>query len=257
MANKPATGAAAVAPAAKPPAWKEARTWIAIIVLGFSIVGVVVLGWTMIWTEEDNKSEVARDVLTTVLPLLGTWVGTVLAFYFSKDNFEAATRSAKELLGVEEKLAAIDVKDVMISEGEMFKVSEDGDGKIVLKEWLDKLDAEKKGQRLPILSSKRMARYVIHRSVFNEFLAYKAIAGIPKADLEKLTLKDLVSERDDLKRLIGSFGAVKQDATLDKVKVIMEQSRFTQDVFVTRNGQIDGEVLGWITNAILDEYSKV
>lgn len=236
--------------------WMQARTWLAIFVLGFSIVGVITLGWVMI-SNATEKDEASRYVLASVLPLLGTWVGTVLAYYFSKDNFEAATRSTKELLGINEKLAAIPVTDVMISEGDMLKATEDDDGKIVLKEWLEKIDAEKKGQRLPIFSPKTKARYVIHRSVFNDFIASKAIIGTPKSDLEKLTLKDLVTEKPALKSVIESFGAVKQDATLDKVKVIMEQSKDTQDVFVTKNGKVDGTVVGWITNVIVDEHSKV
>jgi hypothetical protein len=238
--------------------WKEARTWIAIVVLGISILGVIIMGWVMIHNAEaTEKDETAKYVLTAILPLLGTWVGTVLAFYFSKDNFEVATRSAKAFLGVEEKLAAIAVKDVMISEGDMFYAKEDDDGKIVLKEWLEKIDQKKLGQRLPILSSKTNARYVIHRSIFNEFIAYKAIAGTPQSDIEKLTLADLVNEKPELKSLIESFGAVKQVATLDKVKVILEQSNRIQDVFVTKNGDRDGKVLGWITNVILEEYSRI
>lgn len=30
-------------------------------------------------------------VFTAILPLLGTWVGAVLAFYFSQDNLQAAS----------------------------------------------------------------------------------------------------------------------------------------------------------------------
>jgi len=46
----------------------------------------------------------------SVLPLLGVWVGTLLAYYFSKENFEAATKSVTEMareIGGMEKLRAI------------------------------------------------------------------------------------------------------------------------------------------------------
>jgi len=40
-----------------------------------------------------------KDILTFTLPVLGAWVGTVLAFYFSKENFEAANRSMQSIVG--------------------------------------------------------------------------------------------------------------------------------------------------------------
>lgn len=236
--------------------WKQARTWIAIIVLGFSIAGVVYLGLTMINAATD-KEDAARYVLASILPLLGTWVGTVLAFYFSKDNFESATRSTKELLGIDQKLAAIAVTDVMLSIANILKVTEDDDTKIVLNKWLETMDKEKKGQRLPVLDSKNKAKYVIHRSIITDYLASEAIGGTLKTDLEKKTLKDLIDAKPELKSIIVSFGAVKKDATLDKVKAIMEQSNDTQDVFITENGKTDGVVLGWITNVIVDSHATV
>ena len=42
------------------------------------------------------------------MPLFGTWVGTILAFYFSKANFEAATKSVTKI--AETKIASIDEK---------------------------------------------------------------------------------------------------------------------------------------------------
>ena len=126
-----------------------------------------------------------------------------------------------------------------------------------LQEQIDAIDQAKKGSRLPVLSTNNRARYVIHKSILTEYLSTKALDGVQKQKLEKLTLENLVDDKPDLKDTITSFGAVKPDATLDKVKVIMEQSSLTQDVFVTRNGSVDGEVIGWITNVILDKHSRL
>ncbi len=232
------------------------KMWIAIVVLGVSIPGVIILGGIMIATSDD-KSNAAQYVLAAILPLLGTWVGTVLAYYFSKDNFESATKSTKELLGVDQKLSKIKVADVMISYASIIKVEEDDNDKIVLKQWLDTMAKEKKGQRLPVFKSDKSARYGIHKSIINDFLVSEAIKGEDKDKLKAKTLTDLITSKPELEGVIKKFGTVSRDATLEKVKAIMDQSDDTQDVFVTEDGKKTGAVIGWVTNVIVDENSKV
>src|SRR5262245_15336751 len=40
-----------------------------------------------------------KDITGILLPVIGTWIGTVLAFYFTKENFEAANRSVQSMVG--------------------------------------------------------------------------------------------------------------------------------------------------------------
>ena len=49
------------------------------------------------------------------LALLGTWVGTVLAFYFARENIQAATESTLRFAGLE---TATPVARVMIRESD-------------------------------------------------------------------------------------------------------------------------------------------
>jgi hypothetical protein len=37
-----------------------------------------------------------RLVFAAVVPLIGTWVGTLLAYNFSRENFEAASQATKD-----------------------------------------------------------------------------------------------------------------------------------------------------------------
>src|SRR5512132_965473 len=66
----------------------------------------------LIKPDEKNTAlffDMAKYILATVLPVVAGWVGTVLAFYFGKENFEAGTRSvadAAKALTSKEKLAA-------------------------------------------------------------------------------------------------------------------------------------------------------
>lgn len=51
------------------------RDLLALIVVAFSLLGVAVLAVVGVY-----KGEPAKEVLTMLLPVIGTWVGTVLAF---------------------------------------------------------------------------------------------------------------------------------------------------------------------------------
>src|SRR2546421_6023138 len=56
--------------------------------------------------------DMAKYILATILPVVAGWVGTVLAFYYGKENFEAGTRSvatAANVLTSKDKLASTSV----------------------------------------------------------------------------------------------------------------------------------------------------
>jgi len=59
---------------------------------------------------------------TATLPLFGAWVGTILAFYYGREDFEASTRSftkIAESVGGTEKLKEIEVSTKMIAKKDM------------------------------------------------------------------------------------------------------------------------------------------
>src|SRR5205823_8752413 len=75
---------------------------------------IVVAGINAIRAPDQERTmtaffDIAKYVLGVLLPVIGAWVGTVLAFYFGKENFEAASKSAASLvrqLSPREKLQA-------------------------------------------------------------------------------------------------------------------------------------------------------
>lgn len=79
------------------------------------VVSAVVIGVTAIFASEEVV-EVSRMVFTATVPLAGTWVGTVLAYYFSKDNFNAARRSLENMVDkVTARLQGISVQEKMLA----------------------------------------------------------------------------------------------------------------------------------------------
>jgi ABC-type sugar transport system permease subunit len=61
-----------------------------LIVAGVSIVG---LGVATILLSPSN----AQSTFNLVLPVLASWVATVLVFYFGRENFESASRQVREM----------------------------------------------------------------------------------------------------------------------------------------------------------------
>ena len=92
---------------------KTVTTWALAAILAIAALIIVVAGINAIWGSAPEKVDqffdISKYVLGVLLPVIGAWVGTVLAFYFGQVNFEAASRSAANLvrqLSPREKLQA-------------------------------------------------------------------------------------------------------------------------------------------------------
>lgn len=226
----------------------KARSWLAFVITIVSLIGVIALAWVMIYSDTKN----ATQVLATVLPVIGTWVGTILAFYFGKANFESAAKSVGDLakqLTPQEKLRSIPVKSKWIPRDSMFFKTAPIDA-MKIADVLKQIEDNNKGERLPVLTDKFLAKDIIHRSMLDFYIARKARAGA--ANIADLTFGDLFRDEPDLEKMFStSFATVKQDATLADAKAAMEQTKNCEDVFVTADGTASTEVLGWVTDNII------
>src|SRR5262249_27989511 len=92
----------------------EIARWVLIVSGG----GIAVVAGFALWGAR-GSSEFPRTtqmVFNALLPLFGTWVGTVLAYYFSRKNFESASQSVERLvtLTTEQKLGQLSVGKEML-----------------------------------------------------------------------------------------------------------------------------------------------
>jgi hypothetical protein len=240
-----------------PSEWKTARFWLAIGVTVVSIIAVAILASRVIDNGKDISGN-AQNVLNSVLPLLGTWVGTILAYYFSKENFEAATKSVTELakqITPQEKLKATLAREKMIPQVDMFSKSLPAEN-IKLADTLTELEQTKKGSRIPILGDKKEVQYVLHRSLIDKFLANSARSGKTNTEIAALTVADLLKD-PTLKKFAEAVAVIKEDATLADAMSLMNQIENCQDVFVTATGTKNEAIKGWITNVIIQDNAKV
>jgi len=238
--------------------------WVLVFgLVAVSALGIAAIAFAAIWGSPDEVFSNVKDILIMVLPLIGAWVGTVLAFYFSKDNFKAASDSTKELLNTfrstEDKLKAISVAEAMIKTDTMVKLVLDKDAKLIklkadLIDGILEKDKKKSFNRLPVLTDKMLPKYVIHRSLFDKYF-YKMILN--NAKIEDLTLADMLNDPDFGSLLTKSFGTIKLDSNLAEVKHLIDNIPECQDVFVTDSGTPDSKVTGWITNVIVAKASVI
>jgi hypothetical protein len=293
-----------VTPAAGPAQEKVAKTVSTIVLIGTCVLGV--LGMSIAIVAMCQKSiqeskEILQILFSAILPLFGTWIGTILAYYFSKENLAAANRTVEHLvnsLTSDKKLETVKAKDVMIPTGNLFYQPYNtgtDDSTINIKTYFLDFINEKKIQRVILLDENKCAKYVLHKSTIEGFIADQyfnlqsvvdppvdppvdlpvnppdnppvdppanpvvpLIPTVPKSP-QALTFADFKKKGDANIQaiLIDGIKFIKEDANLSDAKVLIKNYAVCNDVFITKNGLPNESVLGWITDKTIAENSLV
>jgi hypothetical protein len=223
------------------------RKWLAVAIVCASIAGIVVISAIAIGLAGSSRADTSRLVFSSVLPLLGTWVGTVLAFYFARENFQAATENTLRLAGLDTDTPVV---RVMIRESDI--VAYDlGPGERVEDVPLATVRQRMQGfvppsRRLPIRNASGAVLYVIHDSTLT---AYADSVGQPTVALNR-TIGDMLNVAE-YKQLIEAIGFVAERATVADARAVMVSVINCNDVFVTTSGKRDERAIGWLTNTLL------
>jgi hypothetical protein len=226
----------------------QSRNYLAYAILGFSVLAITVLAWKAI--DVDGKN--ALTILNIVLPVVSSWVGTILAFYFGKENFESANLQVRELirkLTPEERAESL-VADVMrrFSDTAHVKIPEGkSDGDIKIKDLRAKFDGAV--SRLPIVNSNDSPRYILHKSSIDRYL----ISGGTEED----TLAKFIDNQKAVGFEFGlnkGFIVVSETTTVATAKGRLEQVPSCQDIFITKGGTEKEPLSGWISNVRLTKF---
>jgi hypothetical protein len=209
------------------------------------VLGILLSGIVALWFATDaQRPEMARLVFSSMLPLLGTWVGTVLAFYFAKENLQAATDSTVRLASQFGPTTAIST--AMIPRGQIvaYTLQAGTSADTVPLDALTGLMTA--GQRVPIFNANGGVVYVVHKSSIDAFAGTLAegdtTAGKTMADLR------LVPR---LKAAVEAIATVPPNGVLADARAAMRSVSGCNDVFVTTDGGRDSQVVGWLTNTLL------
>jgi CBS domain-containing protein len=234
----------------------------AILVLLAVVVGYVARTHYLQTTDLAAATALVEKFLFALLPMIGTWVGTVLAFYFTNDSFQTASNQTRLTLSDarEARLRQISVREAMVPISKVQAIEADE------AEWpnvyfdTDVIDLiNKKFSRVPFLSKGRgRVLGIVHDAIVK---AYAWQNGVPpQGGTKTKTLKDFLGNADVRDVFEHSLAFVGPGATLADVKRAMEvvsaRGHTCRDVFVTEDGTPTGKPLGLITNIDLEKFSS-
>lgn len=217
------------------------RNLIALIIISFTMVGIILISW-FYFSSHDKNVEEPEKIFNTLIPLFATWIGTVLAFYFGRENFEAASNRYEEMIKklTPEILDDILVGQLMISKKTMVSKNISDVKEKSVKELIEFMTTVDKS-RLPILENDKI-KYIIHKPTFMEALIR---SGEGELKFDKFA--------KDNEATITKFITVKEDSILENVNNELSK-KSCKDAFILDS---DEKVLGWITDTLILGYLRV
>ena len=243
------------------------RERIGLGVLMASIGAVLIISGIVVWKGED-KQQAAQNVMSATLPLYGTWVGTILAFYFSRNAFESASTASSRNAEIynqfarglvsgasppNDTLAKVSLKSLanglIFSENDLAKPLNDVVADMVSKERYKVIivDAEKKYVDL------------ISRINASAFLAPAASGSAPPANVNSPTVSPSIKDYLDWRKNQGAKAQpivvyLPETATLADADAKLRETPGCRDVIVTIDGSPTSPVVVYVTDADIHEY---
>jgi hypothetical protein len=221
----------------------------------------------------DHKQ--AETVFTAVLGVAGTWVSTILVFYFTKENFQAAQTAVNAAVGATvqaaqasstgrtdstlsaamtplEKLQKIELSganaETSLPLGTLCKIVSSQD------------------VRVPVLVD-GVAKYIVHGASVFRFMADRALDKNPVV-LDGSTANTTFKEMTDYKLkngpnqgktygdVLSTFVLLPVTGVLSTAKSELMKTAGAQDVVVTQTGALGEKMLGMITSDDLAQISS-
>lgn len=245
---------------------RSAKDRIAVIVIyssfGILLLLLLVAFWPAVeydadrdrWVFSDDFANHSIQLIGLVLPVLGTWVGTVLAFYFARENFEAAQVGGA--VASRRAAASTPASEVMVPIDQLETVFEDVDDDWKRNHDLGWLKSRITGRKPPraILKDKSgNVLEIIHEETIDHYNA-----SDPSRSLSD-SIKQLLEQKYDSSRTYGEiakgFGCVGEGDTLAKCQSSMEQEGI-RNVIVTKTGEKNVPPIGLITDDRLRSYLR-
>jgi len=229
----------------------KSRTFVTNVVIGIGLTIIIVLSSITIFI--GKTFEAAQWVFNAVVPLVGTWIGAVIAFYFGRDNYDAAARQAIAL--TRDTLDDLSVGNIMIhTKTIVAKKIDKGKENTEMITDLIKLYKDVEKDRIPIFSTDIIPRYIIHLDFLEKYREENKTISDDALKLDKL-FQDHPEKLSDQKEM--GFITISKDKTVKEALEKMKGVKNCRDVFITDNGKASGRVLGWLTDSLIDRFLDV
>jgi len=243
------------------------RGRIAPIVLGIGGIAIGVLSLILIgaflYAASDSAANnqikpkldsLLMGVFTAVLPVFATWVGTVLAFYFTNESFRQAAQSTQALLTRQASTGT--VSDLMIPYDRIARLEVDpsnaenepvADAISKMSEAAKRVIVFDKNKRTPLFVIRSASPPMPPGWIDGNYQPAGPAKEAPPGG-KLATIRDYLDSPSpganwaDATNFSFIEASAKRDAALAKMG-----EKTTDDLFVTADGQPSGQVLGWLT----------
>ena len=230
---------------------KQQRELLSMVILFGSLLVLFGLALAVIIVDKTKTI----TIFNTVLPVVASWVGTILAFYFGRENFESANKQVRDIMKKTEGSSSktVNITTIMKPFADMksYPLSQNKqEDKVPLKD-LQKL-LEGKVNRLPIVDVNNVVKYMIHEASIDKYIA--------KGGKVDDSLADFLKERKGQNVEFGlnhAFVVVGEKASVLEANAKMDEYPFVRDVFVTRGGTPNEPYIGWASNVRLIKFMEV
>jgi hypothetical protein len=239
-----------------------ARSRIAPFILGLGGAAIIVLTLALVVSfallatagnVEEGAAETSLTPLTgkidtillgifgSVLPIVATWVGTVIAFYFTSESYRQAAAVAMEATGGL-RAGGPNVRSIMVPWDKILnKIEVDKRTEADTRKIKDMEEQFKAASRVMIFEKKaKNPVYIIRKKL------------VPADLVDDATVADYRASSPELAADSKRYGFLAETATTAEAKKVMQDNRF-EDVFVTRSGQPTEEVIGWISDDMVKD----
>jgi len=228
-----------------------------VIVLGTVIIPIPLLICIFSGLEYFDKS--MSFIGQSLLPLWGTWVGAVLAYYFGKSNFETTAKTYQNIIDKitpEEKISSINICSVMVPFTKIAYLDYENDMNNSVTAILKLPKFDRDYSHFPVISNQETLKYIINRREFTGYIAEKVIKNENSSDIQAISLEKFIEDinnRQTEARLDDAV-FVSKDSTLLDAKRKMEHKRNCYIVFISESGHSSEPVIGFVTNNIIINY---
>ncbi|MER9870818.1 hypothetical protein NKJ35_27195 [Mesorhizobium sp. M0136] len=210
----------------------------ALLIVVFWQLGTATGPENVIRTKLDS---ILMSIFTATLPVFATWVGTVLAFYFTNESFKQASEAA--LLAANPPNAHLPFASSRMIPYEKiakFEVDRGGVRTTLVSDVFSRFNDQT--TRVIVFDKARSPIFVIRRK--NIPADWIDEAGKLKA--QALTIDDYLKIGNNAADAV-QFGFIPQGASVEQALRALKDSQ-SDDLFVTATGQKTDPVIGWLTN---------
>lgn len=219
-------------------------------IVGLSTVALVIVGAIIIFKDGEDLSG-SKLVYNSLLPLVGTWVGTILAFYFGSANYEAAASKYEKIIDklTPELLDDVLVNQIMITKKTMVSKVWSKIENLTVSQVIQFLKEVDKS-RLPVLDKKGDIKYIIHES---SLLGVGIESSGPEAlgELGSKTMSEFVKSQVGI---VDQIVKINDDSKLEDARKELENNPKVKDIFVINS---KGELTGWLTDTLILRYISI